>query len=60
MDFLGKRERISLQYVKARAGDYIITAGNMAADVIPASRARAIIEAFEKSRKSLDGGDAHG
>jgi hydrogenase expression/formation protein HypC len=54
VDFLGQRRRINLKYVKAVAGDYVITAGNVAADVIPADKAEAIVRAFKKSRDSAE------
>lgn len=54
VDFLGQKRKISMKYVKAKPGDYIITAGNLAADVIPASKAEAILEVFKKSRRNME------
>jgi len=53
VDFLGQKKRISMEYVHAKAGDYIIAAGNVAADVIPADKAEALIAAFNKSKESI-------
>lgn len=56
VDFLGQEKQISMKFLKARVGDYIITAGNVAADVIPADRAEALIDAFLKSKREMNGG----
>jgi len=58
VDFMGQKRRISMEYVHAKAGDYIIAAGNVAADVIPADKALALWEAFRRSKESIK--DARG
>lgn len=53
VDFLGKKRKINMKYIKAKPGDYIITAGNVAADTIPREKAEALIKAFEQANKEV-------
>ncbi|MFH1294934.1 MAG: HypC/HybG/HupF family hydrogenase formation chaperone [Candidatus Aenigmatarchaeota archaeon] len=53
VDFIGQKKEINMKFVKAKPGDYVITAGNVAADVIPAVKAKALVDAFIKANKEM-------
>lgn len=53
VDFIGQRKEINMKFVNAKPGDYVITAGKVAADVIPTAKAKALVDAFLKARKEI-------
>ncbi|MBU0530071.1 MAG: HypC/HybG/HupF family hydrogenase formation chaperone [Candidatus Aenigmatarchaeota archaeon] len=50
-DFAGEKKDVSLQFVDAKQGDYIICAGDVATDKIPEWRAKEMLEIFNADNK---------
>jgi hydrogenase assembly chaperone HypC/HupF len=50
-DFAGEKRKISTKFLKVSPGDYVICAGDIAADIIPKEKALKIIEAVKNANK---------
>lgn len=47
VEFRGKKRGVSLKFLKARKGDYLICMGDVAAEKIPKEKALEILEALD-------------
>ncbi len=50
-DFVGEKRKINIKFVNVKLGDYVICAGDIAADVIPKEKALKIIKAVKNANK---------
>lgn len=49
-DFNGEKKNVSMKFVKAKEGQYVICAGDVVTDVIPKTRALKMLEFFHGNK----------